>query len=170
MDTDPADLLSASFDLSRVDPAADFERRFPDRRTDRVRAGDRQGGDLEDGQEAVARGVDLAPGEPAELTAHAAVVLVEELSPFAVAEPGRALGGADDVGEEEGCERSRCRRHSRPRSGRGAEDRRRVSAHVRAATGNLLGGERSVNHEAEGAGRVGADSVVRAGLELSELG
>ena len=62
------------------------------------------GGAVEGGEEPVARGVDLAAPEAAELAADEVVVSLEEVAPAAIPEGGGLLRGADDVGEEDGGE------------------------------------------------------------------
>src|SRR5207244_4105855 len=70
------------------------------RASDRRRAAHRCPRSLEAGEETIARGVELATVEAREQLAHARVVLFEQLAPASVAQLARALGGADDVGEE----------------------------------------------------------------------
>src|SRR6476659_2246375 len=53
------------------------------------------------GVESVADGVDFAASEPFELVADDIVVVVEQDVPPVVAERGGALGGTDDVGEND---------------------------------------------------------------------
>src|SRR5689334_22001724 len=53
---------------------------------------------VEGGEEAVARGVDLAAAKPCELAAHEPVVVLQELAPAAVAERARLLRGTHDIG------------------------------------------------------------------------
>src|SRR5205085_8896475 len=55
---------------------------------------------VERSQEAVARRVDLPSAEPRELAAHGLVMRLEQVPPAPVAELARALGRADDVGEQ----------------------------------------------------------------------
>ena len=67
-------------------------------------AADPARGTIEGGEKAVAHRLDLAAPVALELGAHELVVASHELAPARVAERGRALGGADDVGEHHGRE------------------------------------------------------------------
>ena len=63
-------------------------------------------GSVERGEEAIAGRVHLRPLVAGELPSHARVVGLHELLPRSVAELGHLLGGADDVGEQDGGERA----------------------------------------------------------------
>src|SRR5437660_950748 len=54
---------------------------------------------VKDRQEAVADRLDLAARVTGELLTDVAIVLLEQVTPAAVAEVGRSLGRVDDVGE-----------------------------------------------------------------------
>ena len=64
-------------------------------------AADRPGRAVEGGEEAVAHRLHLAAAVQGELAPDRGVVALEQLPPAAVAELGRLLGRADDVGEED---------------------------------------------------------------------
>ena len=117
MDGEPADVPVLFLDLADVEPAADLETELPDRVPDRVGAGEGAGRALEDDQEPVAGGLDLVPSLSPEPAPDERVVALEELPPQAVAELGGAHRRADDVGEEDGTERT-LDRHGRKRGGR----------------------------------------------------
>ena len=100
---DEATEVSArAIDLAGMKAGPDLEADFGQRFANRVRAAEGAGGALEGGQEGIARGVRLATPEAADLPAHARVMLGLEFPPFAVAERGRTLGRAHDVGEQDG--------------------------------------------------------------------
>ena len=101
---DAAELAVDSLALSRVDACADFEIELAHGASDRAGAAHRGPRPLEAGKEPVARRVEFATVEPGEQLAHAGVVFVEQLVPAAVAERARAVGGTDDVGEQDGRE------------------------------------------------------------------
>ena len=70
-------------------------------RDDRERAVDRPRRAVEGGEEPVAGRVDLATAEPHQLPSHGGIVGVQQLAPAFVADRGRALGRADDVGVQD---------------------------------------------------------------------
>jgi hypothetical protein len=102
VDGEPGDLVVPELDLPGVQAGPDREPERGHAAGDRARAPDRPGRAVEGGEEAIARGVDLAPPEAPELAADEVVVSVEEVSPAAIPEGGGLLRGADDVGEEDG--------------------------------------------------------------------
>ena len=69
-----------------MEPGPDLEAERAHAGADRARGADGPGGAVEGGQEAVARGVDLAPAEPRELLAHQRVVRLEQVAPAPVAQ------------------------------------------------------------------------------------
>ena len=71
---------------------------------DRLGASDRAGGTVEGCEESVTRRLHLSSFEPVERSTDELVVLGEELSPSGVSDLSRAVGQADDVGEEHGRE------------------------------------------------------------------
>jgi hypothetical protein len=86
--------------LAAVQPRADLQAQLTDAPDDRGSAPDRARRSVEGGEEAVPRRVDLAAAEPHELAADERVVALEELQPLAIAELGRPVREAHDVGEE----------------------------------------------------------------------
>src|SRR5262249_27308896 len=97
---EPADVVSATIHLARVDTR-------PDTETDRLRfSGDVHGtadgtrGTIERREKAVARGADLLAAPPSKQTAHQLVVLVEQAPPPAITHCRHPLGRLDDVGEQ----------------------------------------------------------------------
>ena len=97
-------------------PGPDLEPQLADAVADRDRTADRAGRAVERREEPVADDLDLVAAEPLELTAHDPVVVGQQGLPADVAELGRPLGRADDVGEQDGRQHaSRLRR--RPDAG-----------------------------------------------------
>ncbi len=86
------------------EPGPDLDPELADGVGHRLRAPDPPCGSVEAREEAVAGGVQLDPAEAHKLTAHQCVMALEKLAPRAVAQTGCALGRADDVLEEEGCQ------------------------------------------------------------------
>ena len=74
----------------------------PQRVPDGDRASHRPPGPVEGGEDAVAGGLDQRALERCHERGHRPVVLVEQVAPAAVADPGGELGRADDVGEQHG--------------------------------------------------------------------
>ena len=101
-----ADIPHLVLDLPHVEAAPDLEAELADRVPDRVGAGERAGGAVEDDEESVARRLHLAAGEPLEPAPDDGVMAVEEGVPRLVAHTRSALRRADDVGEEDRCERA----------------------------------------------------------------
>ena len=79
-------------------------------------AADRPGRAVERGEEAVADDLDLVPAEALELAPDDPVVVRQQALPAAVAELGRQLRRADDVGEQDGREHA-ARLGRRPNAG-----------------------------------------------------
>src|SRR5262249_9813903 len=101
VDGEPGDLVARELDLAGVEPGANVKTERVDAVAHRARAADRAGGAVERGENPVARGVDLAAPEAAELAPEDRVVPLEEIPPAAIAQGRGLLGGADDVGEED---------------------------------------------------------------------
>src|SRR5579862_1986734 len=80
------------------------EAEFGDVGDDCLRTADGPRRAIEGREEAIAGGVELLSAETGELASHDRVVLREQVAPLPVAEFGRALGGTDDVSEENGRE------------------------------------------------------------------
>ena len=104
MNRDPLDPGLGDLELTGVQAGADLEVELPDRVPDCTRTADRPRGPVEGGEESVAGDPDLLAAEPLQMVSDERVMLVEECCPAPVAELGGPLGGADDVGEEHGCE------------------------------------------------------------------
>ncbi len=97
-----ADVLADQLALARVRSDANLDSELVGGAGDRQRTAQRaRGGTVEGGQKAVAHRLDRAPAVAVELGAHALIVLGEQIAPGAVAEPGRARGRIDDVGEHD---------------------------------------------------------------------
>ena len=96
--------LPSSSSHSPVQACAYLEPQLADTFADRARTTDRPSRAVEGGEKAVPRCVHLLTSESCELAADRSVVLNEQLPVGAVAELRRTFGGADDVGEEHGCE------------------------------------------------------------------
>ena len=90
---------SAALDLTGVDPGADVEAERRERLPDREPTPDRPGRPVEQREEPVARRVDLLARVAGELTTHRRGV-GDQVGPRRVSELRRALGRADEVGEE----------------------------------------------------------------------
>ena len=94
------ELLIDDLALAGVHPGTDLQAQ-PAHGVDRgVGAADRARRPVEAREEPVARGVDLAPAKALELAPNRGVVSLQQLAPAPVAELGRPLRRADDVGEE----------------------------------------------------------------------
>ena len=98
----PATSLADALALAGVDAGADRDAGAARALGDAERAADRPRRPVEGGEEAVAHRLDLVAAVGGELGADERVVGVEQLAPRAVADLGRALGRADDVGEQDG--------------------------------------------------------------------
>ena len=92
-----------------MQPRPYLEPELVDRVADGAGAADRSRGAIEDGEEAVARHVDLPTAEPLELSARHTEIRVQELPPAAITDRGRSLGRAHDVGEHHGDEHAPAR-------------------------------------------------------------
>jgi hypothetical protein len=79
-------------DLAGVNPRPNRDTQPRDRGTDRTRASDRTGGTVEDGKEAIASRLNLAPSKPVQLHTHLMVVLEEQLAPGGIAKPPQMRG------------------------------------------------------------------------------
>ena len=102
VDCDSADVLAAQFDLSGVNPGADFDPKGCESVADRAGAIDRAGGPVKGRQRAVAGCLDLDAAKTGQLRAHDSVMVVEQVPPALVAEFCRSCCGSDDVGEHDG--------------------------------------------------------------------
>jgi hypothetical protein len=101
MHGDAAHPRSRDLALPGVKPRSYLEAERVDCVADGARAPDGSGGAVEDGEEAVARHVDLAPAEAFELPPGDADISLEHLPPASVAHRGRLLRRAHDVGEHD---------------------------------------------------------------------
>ena len=95
-------VVSSDLDLPAVDPDADVQRQRLDCLSDLHGAAHGPCTAIEAGQEAIANGLDLSALVLLEGCADNAVVLIEEVAPSPGTESGRSLGGAHDVGEQDG--------------------------------------------------------------------
>jgi hypothetical protein len=101
MDRDAAALGAHRFALAGVHAGTDLEAEGATAAADRLGTADGAGRPVEGREKAVARGVDLAAAEALELAPGDAVEAVEQLVPARIAELCRALGRADDIGEQD---------------------------------------------------------------------
>ena len=85
-----------------MDADAHLDVQDADRLDDRVGTRNRGAGADERRDEAVTGRVDFRSAEPLQLMPDDGVVVVEQVAPPAVAERSGPLGGADDVGENDG--------------------------------------------------------------------
>src|SRR5262249_30431883 len=97
-------VVPALLDLPRVQPRPDVDTDLPDAPDNRFTATDRARRAIERGQYAVAGRVHEMAAVSRQLVADPRVVLVEQLPPAPVAQLGGPLGGAYDIGEENGGE------------------------------------------------------------------
>src|SRR5579875_2928765 len=95
------DIGAAHLHLAGVDTHADLDPEHPHGVDDRVRARDGRTRAGKGGDETVPGSVDFATAEPVELTSDDGVVVVEQVSPPAVAERRSVLSGSGDVGEHD---------------------------------------------------------------------
>ena len=102
VDAQSADVATGAVNLSRVEACPDVDVQLLQRLADRVGAADRARRPVERRQEGVPAVFASRPPEATNLPPHAHVMLRLELPPFAVAQLGGALGGAHDVGEQDG--------------------------------------------------------------------
>src|SRR5512132_4289452 len=100
VDRDAAYVLAGDLHLTRVQAGSDLQPEVADTFARRDRAPDRARGTVERREEAVPRGVDLAPAPPGELSTYHFVVSVEDRSPCPIPQPGRRLGRGHHVGEQ----------------------------------------------------------------------
>jgi hypothetical protein len=101
-DGDPADLAGDLLDLADVKPGPHLEAERLDGFADVEGALDGRGGGVEDGEEAVSRRIDLAATVTAQCRPNGLVMLLDEITPGAIAQLRRQLGRPDDVREEHG--------------------------------------------------------------------
>src|SRR5262245_3417414 len=102
--TMPATLPSAISHSPVWEPGADGQAKLAHSVDDRTGAADSPRRPVERGEEAVARGVDLAPAEPQQLPAHQVVVALQQVAPVPVADLDRLGRRFDDVGKQDGSE------------------------------------------------------------------
>jgi hypothetical protein len=101
VDRDAADLLTDDLALAGMQAAADLQVQRAHLVANPACTANDASWAVERGEEPVAGGVDLPPAEPRELAPCHAVVLPEQLAPTAIADRERALGGPDDIGEQD---------------------------------------------------------------------
>jgi hypothetical protein len=97
VDGQPGDLLPDALALAGVDPRPHLETELGNPLHDLAGTGDRPRGPVEAREEPVPGRVDLDSAEALELTADGRVVLLEQLSPGAVAKLHRPFGRADQI-------------------------------------------------------------------------
>src|SRR3990170_7057172 len=88
------------FALPGVQPGAHLELELAHPLDDGAGTPDRPRGTVETGEEAIAGGVHFPAAEAHELTPHQRMMLLEQLTPGAIAERGSTLTRTDDVREE----------------------------------------------------------------------
>ena len=104
VDRHAPNVVADELDLAGVETRPDLQAEGPERIRQGQRAADGAGRAVEDGQEPVAGGADLASGVARQLIAYPGVMSVEHVGPGGVGELGGALGGAHDVREQHGRE------------------------------------------------------------------
>src|SRR5437870_11379632 len=95
----PTDIVAAQLYLAGVQARPDLDPKPAHRGTKRARAIDRPSRTVERGQRAVAGVLHEATSELLHMPGDHRVVIVEQLAPPAIAQGGRSIGRADDVGE-----------------------------------------------------------------------
>src|SRR6266545_3117782 len=100
-DGDPGDLSVVELAFPGVHAGTNLEAELAHAADDRLRRPDRARGTVERGEEPVARGVPLLAPEARKLASHERMVPREEIAPGAVADLRGALGGADQIREED---------------------------------------------------------------------
>ena len=113
---EPADLPLHQLGLAEMGAGANLDPELADGVDDRAGATDRVRGPVEAREEAVPRGVQLAPPMALQLLSDERVVPLDQVPPPAVPQIRGDLGRADDVGEEQGHQDRRVA--SPPRHGR----------------------------------------------------
>src|SRR5262249_29843001 len=97
-------VLAPKFDLPGVESGADLDAQRLHSGDDGLRAPDGAGRAVEGCQDAVAGVLHEPSTVPLQFSTDEGVVLVEEVLPPPVPHLGRAYGGGDDVGEQDGGE------------------------------------------------------------------
>lgn len=98
---DPPDLVADERHLTGVNPGPDLEAQRRERIDGGTSTANGRGGNVEHGEEAVARGVDLPAAEADQLAADDGVVARQDVPPTAVTQLRRPFRGADDVREQD---------------------------------------------------------------------
>src|SRR5262249_33586929 len=104
VDGDAADVLAHAHALAGVQAGAHLEPERADRVSNAEAASNAARRAVEERQEAVARGRDLASAEMRDLTPHQRVVSYKQIAPRDVPQAGCLLGRRHDVGEQHGGE------------------------------------------------------------------
>ena len=99
VDGDAADVVTAQFDLARVQSHPHLDANGAHRVTDGTGTARRSSRPVKDSQEPVAGAGDFSAAEAFEFGAGEAVVGGQQLRPSPVAHAGDLVGGAHDVGE-----------------------------------------------------------------------
>jgi len=103
VDGEATDLVTDHLALAGVQPGTDLDPERADSQADGASAAHAARGAVEGGgEDSIPGGVDPTAAEAGKLPPGDGVVAVEHVVPSAVADHGRLLGGADDVGEEHG--------------------------------------------------------------------
>ena len=101
VDRDAGEVIAGELALAGVQPGADVELERAGGVHGGERAADRARRPVERGEHAVAGAADRATAVDGDLIVHQPVVVLHQVVPAAVAEPGGVLGRADDVGEHD---------------------------------------------------------------------
>ena len=104
VDRDASDVALDEVDLPRVQARSHVDADSSEALVDRFGASDGASGSVEGREESVTRRLHLSSFEPVERPTDELVMLGEELAPSGVSDLGRAVGRADDIGEEHGRE------------------------------------------------------------------
>jgi hypothetical protein len=106
MDRDTAKLVADDFTLTGMHTGSHLNSERFDCLDDGPSATDRTRWPIEDGEEAIARRINLPTTVALELLTHDKVVVFKQFFPSAVPDLRCAAGGADHVSEEDGCKHS----------------------------------------------------------------
>src|SRR5262245_21629836 len=104
MDGDTADVAVDEFDLSAVKSSPELDTECGNGTDNGDRSLNGVSRTLERGDEAIARGLDLAAAKPCQYATHGLIVLAEQREPPVVSPSGHLPGGVDDVRKQNGGE------------------------------------------------------------------
>jgi len=101
VDRDTSKLAADEFALPGMQSSSDLQAERMQTIADCARAADRSSRSVESRQEPVARRVNLLSPPASKLPAHESMVCLEQVTPAAITEVCRTLGGANDIGHQD---------------------------------------------------------------------